>query len=122
MISCGDDRGDNELWGAGFDAGAEGVETEPEAVRPAGGGLDAATGVLLFAAAEAETGFFAILGTWCGSDRRGVVMVKHQDFFVAWRVSLMSMHTTMRISLSAVAMKQRVAKLEPRGICRRAAT
>lgn len=45
----------------GFAAVVEGVETVPEAVRVAGGGLDAATGVLVFAAAEDETGFFAMM-------------------------------------------------------------
>ena len=66
MISCGEDRGDSVAWGLleGAEAaivGLGGEETEPEAVRAAGGGLAAATGVEVLEAAEWEVGFFAIL-------------------------------------------------------------
>lgn len=40
---------------------------EPETVRPAGGGLAAATGVGVFEAAEWETGFFAMVGGSVGN-------------------------------------------------------
>lgn len=42
-----------------------GDEIDPENVRPAGGGLAAATGVDVFEAAEWEVGFFAMVkGLW----------------------------------------------------------
>lgn len=54
MISCAEDRDDNELCDTGFAAaGVEGVAIiEPEGVRAAGGGFAAATGVGVLAAAK----------------------------------------------------------------------
>lgn len=52
MISCGEDRGESEVAVRGLEGVTEGVEMEPDAVRAAGGGLAAATGVLVLEAAE----------------------------------------------------------------------
>ena len=60
-ISCGDERGDSVLCVGGLTATAGGEEIDPEAVRAAGGGLAAATGVDVFVAAECEVGFFAMI-------------------------------------------------------------
>jgi hypothetical protein len=72
MISCGDDRGDNELWGAGFAGGAGFVEIDPEGLWVAGGrGLAAATGAGVFVAGDWAAGFFAIVRGMAGGQETG---------------------------------------------------
>lgn len=60
-ISCGEDRGDKAFWEEGFTETAGGVDIEPDAVRAAGGGLAAETGVVVFDAAEWDAVFFAMV-------------------------------------------------------------
>jgi hypothetical protein len=52
MISWGEDLADKELEVKGLAGVTEGVEMVPDAVRAAGGGFAAATGVAVFEAAE----------------------------------------------------------------------